>query len=559
MHNLTLRPGIRAASALLSTAALLTDASADTAVYQDDVPDPITGAAYDGVEDAGVVKRPTPDPATQNFGARADMNTGDRESVPVLENVLIRFDITSLAGQFQTINSATLRLRFSSAPTEPGFVDAFLLAPINGDWEEGPGVGSDISNSFPGTVTWNEKIRGTQGSGLFPDGTGTEWAGGRTGAGTPDVDHVTPALATATIAGTESVDQAVDFVVNNLTVIEDWIAGTNPGLVLISRDIDSLGLRWHSSEAASQAMKPELIIDYSNIPAPDIAVEHPVGTDLTDDAEQIMFGIHPVGVPSLARTFTIRNEGSLDLTGLVVTKSGSEAAEFAVDTAGMATTLMTGEETTFDVIFTAGDTGPRTATLEIASNDANENPFEIDVVGGPFGSPGVTSGTLILELDSRRDVVESGGVVSAWNDQSSFGNHLTSAGSQQPTVETAVTNGIPVPSIRMDGIDDRLINTTMATPGGDASYTEITLFFVAAVDSNPGGLRAFAAGAPSSGNNDKDYVDGFNVDLGIPSSGSLDRVNLEGDQWPGLSDLLNPTFAIQDDLGPQPLNLRSIG
>ncbi len=112
---------------------------------------------------------------------------------------------------------------------------------------------------------------------------------------------------------------------------------------------------------------------------PEIAVEQPVGNSLLDSFGSRNFGILPPG-GSATLTFTIRNIGSQDLTGLAVSKDGANNAEFAVGALG-ATTLASGASTTLAVTFTPSGLGARNAALHIVSNDADESPFDIALVG----------------------------------------------------------------------------------------------------------------------------------------------------------------------------------
>ena len=114
--------------------------------------------------------------------------------------------------------------------------------------------------------------------------------------------------------------------------------------------------------------------------APEIAVEQPVGTDLTDGSASINFGSVNTVSSSSPFTFTIRNTGTVNLTGLAVSKTGTHSADYLEAALG-ATTLVPGASTTFTVTFTPGAAGTRTTTLQIASNDADENPFDISLTG----------------------------------------------------------------------------------------------------------------------------------------------------------------------------------
>ncbi|MFU8892127.1 MAG: InlB B-repeat-containing protein [Luteolibacter sp.] len=117
--------------------------------------------------------------------------------------------------------------------------------------------------------------------------------------------------------------------------------------------------------------------------SPLIVVEQPAGTGLTDGASTVDFGSVNVGSSS-ERTFTIRNDGTADLTGLALSKSGTHGADFALGSIG-ATTLAPGGSTTFTVTFTPGAAGTRTAALQIASNDEIRNPFDINLTGNGLG------------------------------------------------------------------------------------------------------------------------------------------------------------------------------
>ncbi len=115
--------------------------------------------------------------------------------------------------------------------------------------------------------------------------------------------------------------------------------------------------------------------------APEIAIEQPEGVGLVDGSASVVFSAPP---GSMAQLFTIRNTGTADLTGLVVSIDGVDASSFTVDTTTMETTVSPGGSTTFTV--TDISSGTRAAALHIASNDADENPFDIALVGQFFSA-----------------------------------------------------------------------------------------------------------------------------------------------------------------------------
>jgi uncharacterized repeat protein (TIGR03803 family) len=114
--------------------------------------------------------------------------------------------------------------------------------------------------------------------------------------------------------------------------------------------------------------------------APEIVVEQPTGTGIQDGAAETSFGNVVVPASSLPVTYTVRNTGSSSLSGLILTKDGSHSADFLLSGLGAAT-LAPGAITTFTVTFKPTASGERSAGLHIGSNDTDENPFDIALIG----------------------------------------------------------------------------------------------------------------------------------------------------------------------------------
>jgi hypothetical protein len=116
----------------------------------------------------------------------------------------------------------------------------------------------------------------------------------------------------------------------------------------------------------------------------EIAVFTGAGTspanERTDNAGMHLFPDISLGGSSAAQTFTIQNKGGNNLTGIAVGKSGPNTGDFTVSAPG-AGTLAPNATTTFTVTFSPATGGQRNATVNIASNDGNENPFRINLRG----------------------------------------------------------------------------------------------------------------------------------------------------------------------------------
>jgi hypothetical protein len=110
-----------------------------------------------------------------------------------------------------------------------------------------------------------------------------------------------------------------------------------------------------------------------------ITVEQPIGTGLSDGGASDFAGV-AVG-SSVTRLYTIRNTGGVTLSGLVITKDGSNRGDFSVGPLGVGA-LAPGASTTFEVTFTPSAAGPRVAALHIASNDPTQKPFALNLLVG---------------------------------------------------------------------------------------------------------------------------------------------------------------------------------
>ena len=122
------------------------------------------------------------------------------------------------------------------------------------------------------------------------------------------------------------------------------------------------------------------LVRYLGSLAPGIAVEQPAGTRLADGGASVDFGGIDPGATPVVRTFTVKNPGAANLTGLAITRDGANSADFTVESLG-ATSLAPGASLTFTVSFSPAALGSRTATLHIANNDSGENPFDITLTG----------------------------------------------------------------------------------------------------------------------------------------------------------------------------------
>lgn len=113
---------------------------------------------------------------------------------------------------------------------------------------------------------------------------------------------------------------------------------------------------------------------------PKIAVSQPRDVRLKDGRGEVTFGRATVKSDSKIRKLTITNLGSAVLKGIRIKKGGPHRGDFKVGKPGK-TSLIPGESTTFEVMFTPGAPKARMARISIASNDKRSGAFNIKLSG----------------------------------------------------------------------------------------------------------------------------------------------------------------------------------
>jgi hypothetical protein len=173
---------------------------------------------------------------------------------------LLRFDLSSLAGNYTSIDHATLHLTIDSF-TGSGTVSVYRIADGNAGWVEGTSA-SDGALVTPnaGESTWNN---------LAYDATNpVAWTGGA-GLGLPGYE--TPQIGSFSFDAQTTAGQVISIDLP-VGMVNDWITGTNAGLLLRFADETSMTglIQFDSGEAAISGgvnPRPALEISYS-VPEP---------------------------------------------------------------------------------------------------------------------------------------------------------------------------------------------------------------------------------------------------------------------------------------------------
>jgi hypothetical protein len=220
----------------------------------------------------------------------------------------------------------------------------------------------------------------------------------------------------------------------------------------------------------------------SAVSAPEITVR--IGATGITDGQSIDFGSANVGT-SVDRTFTVVNDGTATLT-LNNLDPGSLPAGFSIVNNLGSTTLSAGSSTTFTLRFSPGAAGSFSGNIALASDDSDENPFDL-VLQGTGVVPAPTAPEISVLLGTTN--LATGGSVS-------FGT---------TTVGAAVTRTF---TIRNDGTQtlDLTALDPASLPAGysivtnlgwttlaPGAYTTLTLRLDATAEGSFGGSIAIAS------------------------------------------------------------------
>jgi hypothetical protein len=295
---------------------------------------------------------------------------------------------------------------------------------------------------------------------------------------------------------------------------------------------------------------------YTPDAAPEIAVEQPLGTNLVDGSSTIDFGSVDAGSSSSNYIFTIKNVGNADLTGLALTKSGSHSGDFTIGNLGT-TTVAPGTSTTFTVAFSPAALGNRNAMLHIASNDADENPFDIGLTGtgagpgtlaitpaGTFSSTGYVGGPF-SPASIEYTLSNPGGTSIDWTATKSvnWADVSLSGGTLLPGASSAVTVSINSAANSLAlGTHDGSLSFTNTTNGSGNDTRDISLWVTEPIPDVPTGLTATPyetqvdlAWSPANG------ADSYNIKRSVTSGGSY--VTIDSTSGTSFNDTTIPQVA----------------
>lgn len=134
------------------------------------------------------------------------------------------------------------------------------------------------------------------------------------------------------------------------------------------------------------------------------------GDATPDAADDTDFGSLDITTGTNANTFTITNTGAavLNLSGTPrVTIGGVDAADFTLTTDAASSVAASGGTSTFTITFDPSAVGVRSATVSIANDDADENPYNFSIEGTGTASPemAVSKSADVASVNNAGDVI----------------------------------------------------------------------------------------------------------------------------------------------------------
>lgn len=206
-----------------------------------------------------------------------------------------------------------------------------------------------------------------------------------------------------------------------------------------------------------------------------LGVSIPDNSNFPSGLNGTAFGAATVGSTTVVRIFTIENLGTtnLNLSGTpYVLVTGPNASMFAVTAQPSSGTIAGTTSLTFQITFNPTSPGVKNATVIIASNDPDENPYNFNISGNAKGTSN------IYVYGNGNDVLK-GATTTALTNLTNFGGVAITTGVKQNTFIVTNLSAIPVyfNNVTVSGVDasmftivSNLTNNALA-PGNSTSVT----------------------------------------------------------------------------------------
>ena len=200
------------------------------------------------------------------------------------------------------------------------------------------------------------------------------------------------------------------------------------------------------------------------------------------------FGTVRVAAPGTTLNYIVRNDGAGPLSGLALSKSGSNSNDFAIGSLA-ATNLAARTSTTLQIKFNPTGQATRSAAVNIVSTDPDENPFVLNLTGNGLNdapaisnipdqplSPGMGTGPISFQIGDLETPANSLVITATSSDQTFVPNGNIVLGGSGADRTIAVT-----PVANQNG--SAVITVTISD--GDRSVSDTFTVSVASVNNTP--------------------------------------------------------------------------
>ncbi|WP_338768824.1 BspA family leucine-rich repeat surface protein [Bernardetia sp. ABR2-2B] len=316
-------------------------------------------------------------------------------------------------------NTTVTTLNDLTSNNNDGTLTNFALTGASSNWIDGS------SNGVSGTVPSNIAEINVQGN-------ATSIVSG----------DVTPSVADNTDFGNVTTSRTITYTIQNtvtnssLTISSINVTGTNATDFAVSNFTNNTTIAGNTTTTFDVTFTPSgtgtrtatitinnndcderdyyFSVQGTNISPPEINLQGN-GNDILNGATFVSTGNSTdfgTSCSVVTHRFTIQNTGTgtLNLTGTpLVAISGS--SDFDVSTQPAANSILANGSLIFDITYTPTNTGTQTATISIANNDSNENPYTFIVSGTKLADTQVPSLTLPTDITIPVDAASCTAVV----------------------------------------------------------------------------------------------------------------------------------------------------
>ena len=267
----------------------------------------------------------------------------------------------------------------------------------------------------------------------------------------------------------------------------------------------------------------------------------PSVTDYTD------FGNVTVSVGTNDHYFVIKNIGDVPLTLSNVILSGTNAADFRIDSQPSFSTVVPGGQANFEVRFSPSALGIRSAIVSIANNDSDENPYTFAIQGtGIVAAPEIR-----VEGNSLLEIV-NGDITPSTTDHTDFGSTPVSGGTVDRTFYisnvgyAALTlSGIPRVGLSGTNAADFSITVQPDSPVASGGRTNFKVRFAPSAL----GIRSATVSIANNDSDENPYT------FAIQGTGIIatPEIRVEGNAIEIVSGDITPSTTDQTDFGSNPV------